>query len=229
MHVSSPTTLQYSTQAPIANECMVKFMSTQWKLPPLPMSPLLLLNLASIISTGNSVFFWSNFLLISKAKVNQCEKFRQALSIIHQEVNVITSLSKNYRRNYAATKISEGDYFTSHQRNLDKTQGSQCCIWSAVLVYFCCCCYDKTLAENSLKRKGSTRLPHPCHNPAQKEDKVRTEAETMEKHCLMGCVHGLLSLFSSATQEQLPRRGTAHRGFGTPTSTMKQENSPQKY
>lgn len=83
--------------------------------------------------------------------------------------------------------------------------------------------------KNSLKRKGSTRLPHPCHNPAQKEDKVRTEAETMEKYCLMDCVHGLLSLFSSATQEQLPRSGTTHRGFDTPTSTMKQENSPQKY
>lgn len=94
------------------------------------------------------------------------------------------------------------------------------------MVYFCCCCYDKTLAKNSLKRKGSIQLPHPCHNPAQKEDKVGTEAETMENHCLVDCVHGLLSLFSSATQEQLPRSGTTHRGFDTPTSTIKQENSP---
>ena len=44
MPVSSPTMLWYSTQAPIANECMMKSMSTQWKLPNLPMSPLLLLN-----------------------------------------------------------------------------------------------------------------------------------------------------------------------------------------
>ena len=48
----------------------------------------------------------------------------------------------------------------------------------------------------------------------------------MEKHCLMDCIHGVLSLFSSTTQEQLPRSSTTHRGFDTPTSTITQENAP---
>lgn len=48
----------------------------------------------------------------------------------------------------------------------------------------------------------------------------------MEKHCLMDCVRGVLSLFSSTTQKQLPRSGTTHGGFDTPTSTITQENAP---
>lgn len=59
--------------------------------------------------------------------------------------------------------------------------------------------------------------------------KAGTAAEAMEEAAYWRVLHGLLSLFSYAISDLLPRSGTNHNELASSTSVPEEDNTPQSW